>query len=70
MRVRLSAGRPTEASTKIMVKRPPCGMPAPPVAEAVAVKLQMQSLKWSYIQTQHESLFSVAFTIVQQQPGQ
>lgn len=41
----LSRGSPTEFSTKVMVTKPPCGMPAPPAAATVAVRLQMHSFK-------------------------
>lgn len=45
MREMLSTGSPMEVSTKVMVTMPPCGIPAPPVAAAVAVRLEIHSFK-------------------------
>lgn len=45
MREMLSLGSPTEVSTKVMVTKPPCGMPVPPAAAAVAVRLEKHGFK-------------------------
>lgn len=41
----LSRGSPTAVSTTVMVTRLPCGIPAPPTAATVAVRLEIHSFK-------------------------